>query len=177
MKRTGIILLLTLFTLSIYAQEQKPIITIDKKEDYAGYKEYGGFILDLNSEMMQMQGIPKLKLFDVDPYPNFKQILNLNTSNVTYGLQDLNYTRQNRFGYSRYGNSITDGPVNTATFRINDVMKVTTYGDYDAQGYRRVNPSAMPWERNNFRGGFELKTSSGFSFGIQVERKGSPYRW
>ena len=47
-------------------------------------------------------------------------------------------------------------------------MRLNTYGDYNSQGYRMPNRSALPWERNNFRGAFELKSANG-NFGIRVE--------
>ena len=40
--------------------------------------------------------------------------------------------------------------------------------DYDKDGWRVPNRSAMPWERNNFRGAFELKSANG-NFGIRIE--------
>ena len=177
MKRLSLLLLLLLTIVTVKAQEQEPIkINIDEKENFASYKQFGGFILDLNTELMQMPKLPEVKLMHIDPFPKFKEALQLDMSKVTYGVKSVEYGRS-PYGFSRYGNSITDGPLNSATFRINDNLKFSTYGDYDAQGYRRVNPSAMPWERNNFRGAFELKSSSGFQIRLEVERKGSPYHW
>lgn len=47
-------------------------------------------------------------------------------------------------------------------------MEINTYGDYDKDGWKVPNRSAMPWEKNNFRGAFELKSSNG-NFGIRIE--------
>ncbi len=47
-------------------------------------------------------------------------------------------------------------------------MRINTYGDYNKDGWRVPNRSAMPWERNNFRGAFELKSANG-NFGIRIE--------
>ncbi|MBD4337957.1 hypothetical protein GUH15_18220, partial [Xanthomonas citri pv. citri] len=46
--------------------------------------------------------------------------------------------------------------------------KITTYGEYDADGNKVRNPSALPWEKNNFNGAFEMKSENG-NFGIRIE--------
>ena len=43
-------------------------------------------------------------------------------------------------------------------------------GEYDANGRRVYNPSALPWERNNFNGAFELKSENGFGLRIEVQQ-------
>lgn len=53
-------------------------------------------------------------------------------------------------------------------FQTENGMRINTYGDYDKDGWRVPNRSAMPWERNNFRGAFELKSANG-NFGIRIE--------
>ena len=45
-------------------------------------------------------------------------------------------------------------------------MRIHTYGEYDKDGWKVPNPSALPWEKNNFKGAFELKSANG-SFGIR----------
>lgn len=47
-------------------------------------------------------------------------------------------------------------------------MEITTYGEYDADGNKVRNPSALPWEKNNFNGAFEMKSENG-NFGIRIE--------
>ena len=53
-------------------------------------------------------------------------------------------------------------------FKLKNGMRINTYGDYDKDGWRVPNRSAMPWEKNNFRGAFELKSANG-NFGIRIE--------
>ena len=53
-------------------------------------------------------------------------------------------------------------------FQQQKSLKINTYGDYDKDGWKVPNRSAMPWEKNNFRGAFELKSSNG-NFGIRIE--------
>ena len=47
-------------------------------------------------------------------------------------------------------------------------MRINTYGEYDKDGWKVPNRSALPWERNNFKGAFEMKSSNG-AFGIRIE--------
>ena len=54
------------------------------------------------------------------------------------------------------------------SFKLKNGMRINTYGDYDKDGWRVPNRSAMPWEKNNFRGAFELKSANG-NFGIRIE--------
>ena len=44
-----------------------------------------------------------------------------------------------------------------STFKLKNGLHITTYGEYDADGNKVRNPSALPWERNNFNGAFEMK--------------------
>lgn len=55
-----------------------------------------------------------------------------------------------------------------ASYRLNNGIRINTYGEYDANGYKRVNPAALPWQRNNFNAAFEVKSPDG-KFGIKVE--------
>ena len=66
--------------------------------------------------------------------------------------------------------SATPSPLQVGQLKLNNGWSLNTYGQYNAQGYRVMNPSALPWERNNFHGAFELKSANG-SFGIRVEVK------
>ena len=54
------------------------------------------------------------------------------------------------------------------TVTLKNGMRLTTYGQYNSDGYRMPTTGGMPWNRNNFKGGFELKSSNG-AFGIKVE--------
>ena len=64
-----------------------------------------------------------------------------------------------------------------ASYKLNNGMRINLYGEYDADGRKVYNPSAMPWERNNFNAAFEMKSANG-NFGIKVEVHGgrnNPY--
>lgn len=65
------------------------------------------------------------------------------------------------------------GPVPTAptlqsaTFRLKNGWRITTYGEYDADGYKTHNPSALPGQNRSFNGAFEMKSENG-NFGIRI---------
>ena len=55
-----------------------------------------------------------------------------------------------------------------SSFRLKNGMRLNTYGEYNFKGERQIRPSALPWQRNNFKGAFELKSANG-NFGVRVE--------
>ncbi len=176
MRRFALLLILATWGLATgYAQQEQPTIEIDNgPSKMASYQEFGGFVLDLTQALASPLALPKLELPSVDPFPKFKQALQLGLKKQSFRLVPSTNFQQNSYGFSSWGSSNLT-PLHSATFRINERLNISTYGDYDAQGFKRPNPAALPWEKNDFRGGFEIKTSSGFRFGIEVNRKGSPY--
>ena len=61
-----------------------------------------------------------------------------------------------------------------ASYKLNNGLRINTYGEYDANGYKRTNPSAMPWQRRNFNAAFEVKSPDG-KFGIKLEVSAGRY--
>ena len=64
-----------------------------------------------------------------------------------------------------------------ASYKLNNGMRINLYGEYDADGHKVYNPSALPWQRNNFNAAFEMKSANG-NFGIKLEVHGgrnNPY--
>lgn len=177
MKKTFFILsLICLSILTGYAQERVELI-IDDHEETNGFKNHGGFILDINQDFLRVPQweLPKFELMPQFKNPDFIEALNLNQTTMTFGKQDFNYSGTR---YSTWNmHQPVDGPMNSATFRVNSRMNMTTFGDYDANGNKRRMPTANPWDKDSFRGGFELKSNNG-KFGIRMEveqRRGNPY--
>ena len=57
------------------------------------------------------------------------------------------------------------------SFFLSHETRAKTVGiEYDADGRKVYNPSAMPWERNNFNAAFEMKSANG-NFGIFICRE------
>lgn len=138
-----------------------------------GVKSYDGFLLDMNSMNVTPPRLPKFTLEIPDASKDYSRIFQLNP-NVTYSqglsnvfsLSNSRYFSSNPFGLSGFWSS-TDN-LQMGSFRLKNGMRIHTYGEYDKDGWRVPNPSALPWEKNNFKGAFEMKSPNG-AFGIRIE--------
>ena len=144
-------------------------------QDHSQVKDFGGFILDmasmLNAESLVLSPlafptlsyltpVPEVPMLQVNPEA-FK-ISPFSTSALPSSTNGVSNMRMNWQGKS---------------YKLNNGMRFNMYGDYNADGYKVYNPSALPWERNNFNAAFEMKSASG-NFGIKVEVHGgrnNPY--
>ncbi len=134
-----------------------------------GVRSYDGFLLDMNSMLQPSQSMmpttPSLTApaqTGLYSYKNFDKMLQLK-SKATYGIS-----------ITPLGMGINN--LHLADFKLNNGMTLTTYGDYDSNGRRHLNPSALPWQRNNFQGAFRLKSADGkFSVQVRVGRGYGPY--
>ena len=176
MKRLIYIFLLVFGTLVSQAQESLPV------------KDFDGFILDmgtmLNAESLILLPPPMLNTLpfewdemEVSPYKLNPDAFKL-TSNVTYmGGSDITNSRTSIL--SLLYNGVGSGMVNWqgTSYKLNNGMRINLHGEYDSNGRKVYNPSAMPWEKNNFNAAFEMKSANG-NFGIKVEVHGgrnNPY--
>ena len=101
--------------------------------------------------------LPKFSLDVPDVSKDYNQIFRLNTdATYTQGFTDAFSSPFSGFGYG-YGWGLSSSPqfMQMSTFKLKN-------------GWKVPNRSAMPWEKNNFRGAFELKSSNG-NFGIRIE--------
>lgn len=146
----------------------------DKEIPSAGIQPMGDFLIDM--DLMKLHTAPKLTDFKLeipDASKDYNALFRLSpdvtySSGVTY--QSWWYPTGSPWFYSRYGLNdwdITDN-LQMGSFRLKNGMRINTYGHYNKDGYRVANPSALPWERNNFKGAFELKSENG-AFGIRIE--------
>ena len=181
MKRIVYIILLILSSLSLHAQSETDI-----QLEGARVKDFGGFILDmgtmLNAESLVLDmALPPLNhLPSMDGaglYAIQSEAFKLNP-NLTYmGGTDINPSRTSVM--SLLYNGIGSGMVNWqgASYKMKNGMRINMYGEYDADGNKVYNPSALPWQRNNFNAAFEMRSANG-NFGIKVEVHGgrnNPY--
>ena len=134
-----------------------------------GYKNFDGFILDMGSMIMAPPPLIAPQLY-YQPYHN-RATKNYNELfrphlNVTY--DRASYTPMYP-GMGMYGAGTLSMPptLQSATFQLKNGLRITTYGEYDADGYKVRNPAALPWEKNNFNGAFEMKSENG-NFGIRI---------
>lgn len=137
-------------------------------------KNYDGFLLDMS--LMKMAAPPRLPKFTLeipDASKDYNRLFQLNP-NVTYSqglsnifsLSNSRFYSSNPFGLTGFWGS-TDN-LQMGSFTLKNGMRINTYGEYDKDGWKVPNPSALPWEKNNFKGAFEMKSANG-AFGIRIE--------
>lgn len=151
------------------AQSEVPSDSI-RRAPSSNIKEFGGFLLDMGLMNVAPPKLPKFSLDVPDVSKDYNQIFRLNTdASYTQGFTDAFSSPFSDFGYG-YGWGLSSSPqfMQMGTFKLKNGWKINTYGDYDKDGWKVPNRSAMPWEKNNFRGAFELKSSNG-NFGIRIE--------
>ena len=136
-------------------------------------KNYDGFLLDMSLLKREAPRLPEFTLEIPDASKDYSRMFRLNP-NATYsqGLSNVfsltNSTvySMNPFGLSGFWSS--PGNLQMGSFRLKNGMRINTYGEYDKDGWKVPNHSALPWEKNNFKGAFEMKSSNG-AFGIRIE--------
>lgn len=136
-------------------------------------KNYDGFLLDMSLLKMEAPRLPEFTLEIPDASKDYSRMFRLNP-NATYsqGLSNVfsltNSTvySMNPFGLSGFWSSPEN--LQMGSFRLKNGMRINTYGEYDKDGWKVLNHSALPWEKNNFKGAFEMKSSNG-AFGIRIE--------
>ena len=136
-------------------------------------KNYDGFRLDMSLLKMEAPRLPEFTLEIPDASKDYSRMFRLNP-NATYsqGLSNVfsltNSTvySMNPFGLSGFWSSPEN--LQMGSFRLKNGMRINTYGEYDKDGWKVPNHSALPWEKNNFKGAFEMKSSNG-AFGIRIE--------
>ena len=175
MKRFLISIMILLATTLSFAQTEDTGGTLPDF-DSQRYKDFDGFILDMGS-MLDMPAWlmpPTLSYrpFGFSPSSPYKlnpDAVKINTD-ITFkgGVPGMSLLQSFRSLYNPgYGNVNWQG----ASYKLKNGMRINTYGEYNADGYKVYNPSAMPWERNNFNAAFEIKSANG-NFGIRVEMQG-----
>ena len=132
-------------------------------------KNHGDFLLDVGSmNLPERPSLSNFKLTVPDASKDYSFLLRPKTDviytqgNYTMG---MSYTG---FGLSNFRRMPTT--LQMSSFQLKNGWKLNTYGEYDADGRRVYNPSALPWERNNFKGAFEMKSENGFGFRIEVQQ-------
>jgi hypothetical protein len=170
MKKLILFLSLALSVGFASAQSEIPSDSI-RRAPSANVKEFGGFLLDMGLMNVTAPQLPKFDLSMPDLSKDYNQIFRFNTdATYTQGFTDaFSSSSFSGFGYG-YGWGLSSSPqfMQMGSFKLKNGMRINTYGDYDKDGWRVPNRSAMPWEKNNFRGAFELKSANG-NFGIRIE--------
>lgn len=146
--------------------------------DSSRYKKIDGFILDMGS-MFDMPAYlmpPTLgfRPFDMpitDAYTINPEAVKIDRQLTLLGNHSLSYSPITFYSLLYPGGIGQNVQWQGASYRLNNGIRINTYGEYNADGYKVYNPAAMPWERNNFNAAFEVKSPDG-KFGIKVEVHG-----
>ena len=178
MKRIALLILCMTTTFLLHAQSEvkgDSIATPPASEGGSSLlpstvRNYGGFLLDMGAiNLPHRPSLSNFKLEIPDASKDYSYIFRPQTDviytqgNYTMGLPCTG------FGWGSFWGTPTT--LQMGSFQLNNGWKLNTYGEYDADGRRVYNPSALPWERNNFKGAFELKSENGFGLRIEVQRK------
>lgn len=153
MRKVIFILVCLLGTISVTAQSELPSDSIQRLP--ANVKKYGDFLIDMGLFATSPVQLPKFEFKLTDRSKDYTQMFSLNPDRMmTQG----------------WGNGFSSTPqyLQMGSFKLKNGIRLNTYGEYNADGYRVPNRSALPWEKNNFKGGFELKSGNG-SFGVRIE--------
>lgn len=165
MKRLVYTLLLLIGCLNSYAQTEIG----NELDNHIQIKDFSGFILDmgtmLNAESLV---VTPLSFPTLDYMPSLAEsnsyLLNPEAIRITPFLTSTLPSFSNGMGKNRIN-------WQGATYKLNNGVRINLYGEYNADGYKVYNPSALPWEHNNFNAAFEMKSANG-NFGIKVEVHG-----
>lgn len=150
------------------AQSEIPSDSI-RRVPSANIKEFGGFLLDMGLMNVATPQLPNINLDMPNITKDYNQIFRLN-SDISYTQGFTTTVSPSPFSGFGYNGGFSSSPqfMQMGSFKLKNGMQINTYGDYDKDGWRVPNRSAMPWEKNNFRGAFELKSANG-AFGIRIE--------
>ena len=176
MKRLFTIILTLCMATMVMAQtenNQSALQEIDNQR----YKNFDGFLLDMGS-MLDMPSYFAPPTLTYRPFDAMMPSVGLQVNpdairinpNITFkgGVPQLSLLQS---FYSLYCPSCGKTNWQGASFKLNNGMRINTYGEYNADGYKVYNPSAMPWQRNDFNAAFEFKSADG-KFGIMFEVHG-----
>ena len=156
-------------------------------KELEGVKESeDGFLLDYNILFPKhMQLISPFTLHEMLPVysvtnqnnPIYFQKETIYDKVDTHTIFGRDYSIYNSYGPSSLGWYNAPTSLQSATFHLSNGWKMITYGQYNADGYKVFDPGALPWQRNNFNGAFEMKSDNG-KFGIRIEvRQGRETRF
>lgn len=136
-------------------------------------KSYDGFLLDMSLLRREAPRLPEFTLEIPDASKDYSRMFRLNPdasysqglSNV-FSLTNSTVYSMNPFGLTGFWSSPEN--LQMGSFKLKNGMRINTYGEYDKDGWKVPNRSALPWEKNNFKGAFEMKSANG-AFGIRIE--------
>lgn len=175
-----IILFFAMLTVSIttaMAQSEVPSDSINLKMN--NNKHFGDYILNANLYTIPMVRLPSYTdmLKTTPSMENFLESLGHSPqwmfTKVTPGtLPTLTY------GYNAFGFQSSMQNIGMGTIKLNGNLRLNLYGQYAPDGSKLPGNNLLPWEKNYFKGGMELKMNKNFGIRVEVQRGGyNPYAY
>ena len=175
MKRLITIFFAVFVATMVNAQTENEVTTLSDLETQR-YKNFDGFLLDMGS-MLDLPAYLMPPTLSYRPFDTFltppnqlnPDAVKINTD-LTYkgGVPGVSLLQS---FYSLYCPSCGNANWQGASYKLKNGMRINTYGEYNADGYKVYNPSALPWQKNDFNAAFEIKSANG-NWGIKVEMHG-----
>ena len=136
-------------------------------------KNYDGFLLDMSLMRMEAPRLPRFTLEIPDASKDYSRIFRLNPD-ATYSQGAFKCVLAHQRHRLQHESVWADGLLVIAGEPANGQLQTEERNAY--QYIRRVRQgrlessqrSALPWEKNNFKGAFEMKSANG-AFGIRIE--------
>ena len=148
MKKVTLLILLLTLSCALRAQSETPSLERDSLNTNMllspeVVKLKNGFLLDLSLMHRPAPTLPSFKLEIPDASKDYGRIFRLDPA-VTYSLETP------QFGWDTYGFfGSTPTTLQAGSFRLKNGMRLNTYGQYNKEGWRVPDPSALPWQRDN----------------------------
>lgn len=118
--------------------------------------------------------MPQLRLDYIDPslLQNFEYLnkwSSLFLPNNKYFFKTSSISRYSVLKFTPYNTPLLHSPIELIgqSYQLNNGAKISLYGQYDANGNKRVQ-NMLPWEKNNFNAAFEFTSPNG-KFGLRIE--------
>lgn len=168
MKKLILFIFSIIATISVTAQSEIPSDSI-RRAPSSNIKQFGGFLLDMGLMNKTLTRLPKFQFDKPSLQKDYNSIFKMDT-NIIYGQgfsDTFSFSSSTGFTYN-WGFFSTPQFLQMGTFKLKNGWTLHTYGDYNADGWKVPNRNALPWEKNNFRGAFEIKSNNG-AFGVRIE--------
>lgn len=166
MKKILFVLFVLLGATNLSAQNEVNAEDIADSPTY-NFKQFGDFILDMNILAPPRTFSFSTNLLGPDATKDYNILFQLPMQWVVGTL--VRHTHIHGFG--TFSNATH---LQSSSFRLNDNMRINTYGQYRLDGSKIPNPSALPWEKDNFIGGMELKFNKNVGIRIEVQQGRTP---
>jgi hypothetical protein len=167
-----------LIPLAGWAQHELPTDTLRRSMTMPSVKHFGDYLLDmklLNASVAPMISL-HAPLFEVSPLgKNYGSLFNADKGTVfAQGFTNafsyrpvMYYDGWGGYGIG-YGLTNNTDMLQKGSFRLNNGMRLNVYGQRSADGRLLPGMNVLPWQKNDFKGAFELRSASGH-FGVTIE--------